>query len=756
VLEGILADGTTVDLTDRSTWTVADPALLAPIESAPGIFPQPVFAARLPGTTTLTAHYADLTATAALTIVARKLRRIEFSPFRTMLRGDIQQPGNISLHFDNGDIDNDWEYNVPLVSSHPDIIEVTSVGNLDGTTNRQLNARRSGRSVIRTELAGIKAEAEITVIPSVDHLLLFHKKSGDYVGAEIYLRAIGVADDSPVLKQLKRLGADQFVKEKLAQQGINMNELLIQVVNLDNLVDWRTSDPELMKFNIVGEIWPPSAIMVQPGEAVVTASIGTLQASNTLTISHQIANFQLSFEDLKQNDEGSYILPLEIIDMNMRLAADDTTTGDRVDFSGSIISCRSSAPTVVEITKRSSYETITPVAAGEATIQCRIQGTDYVASERLVVVGKPAADEKPQSLRIRGADIFRAYDRNKLSVMATFASAVEEDITPSCTVEFEHPELFQQERTASGELFLTGLHSGSTGVVARCRGVESKSSPFDVISSLESIIIDPALQHLSRGKRYPLRYHRKFLGEATAATGETKAVWHSSDPATVRIEGDRLIALESGRATLSVTMDDFSARMDLQVHNNGPTTLRLQPSAMDLAIMQRVPFPAITGDYFDGSKQPFEPESCSWVTNHPGITVSKGGLANKPLRIYADEVGQYQLTISCDGASQALPITVTEALLQSTTIVAEPAPLMAGHQVRLKLMGRFSDGVVRDVTGNVAIWTSNPNWLLDSKRSVAMWPGKVTIIATPNFYTSSFSRKIPVQSTTAEFEIKIP
>ncbi len=221
-------------------------------------------------------------------------------------------------------------------------------------------------------------------------------------------------------------------------------------------------------------------------------------------------------------------------------------------------------------------------------------------------------------------------------------------------------------------------------------------------------------------------------GEYADGTRENvtaRLLWTSSDVGVVEVssgfgEEGRVHAVATGSAT--ITAEDvetgLTTSVAVDVTNAQLVGMRVTPAQATLPVGLSTEF-TVTADYSDGMAVDVTSQA-TFATDAPLIASFMTGPTN---RLQAIAVGSAQITVSFDGQSQILPITVIRATLERIDLQAPTRRLDVGQSTRLRALATFSDGSAADVT-ETATWSSSDLTLFPVS-NVANERGTVSVTA---------------------------
>ncbi len=254
-------------------------------------------------------------------------------------------------------------------------------------------------------------------------------------------------------------------------------------------------------------------------------------------------------------------------------------------------------------------------------------------------------------------------------------------------------------------------------IAAFARGGESAQP------ALQSLAVDPPKATIEEGAT------AVFLAIGTYANGVRKNVtdnvtWSSGDRGIVTVTGDGTVkAVGHGTVTIQATMGKIAARAQLTVQPR-LTSVRVDPSLITLVPGESYTF-TVRGRYSDG-RGALLADRARWSIEGDGAATMDAGGRATAVRIGAATVvatvgglrATARLLVGADVPRPALvppsipvpepqpePQPARPPFLQKVVVEPEAHSLSENEAKRLTAWGRYSDGSVRDITGE-AVWSS--------------------------------------------------
>jgi hypothetical protein len=247
----------------------------------------------------------------------------------------------------------------------------------------------------------------------------------------------------------------------------------------------------------------------------------------------------------------------------------------------------------------------------------------------------------------------------------------------------------------------TAVDPGDAVISASYLGVTGSAVLHVTPAVLKEIQVTPPTMSIAKGTTTPFTATGVYtdnstqdLTTAVAWTSDTAAVATVSAAGVAKGEGVGTAIITAtqgaihGQATLTVTAATLVS-IDVTPKSPAPSI----PNGLD------VQFTAI-GTYTDNSTQNLT-ATANWHSSNTAVaTISATGLAS------ADSLGTTTITADQDSVtSNAVVLTVTDAVLQTITVTPNPASIPDGLTLQFHADGHYSDGTTVDLTTQ-ATWTS--------------------------------------------------
>src|ERR1022692_1334149 len=479
--------------------------------------------------------------------------------------------------------------------------------------------------------------------------------------------------------------------------------------NISGTVQWSSDTPAVATIsNAAGSQGVASS--AGQGTATITASVGTVSGSTTLTVT-SAALFSLAITP---------VTPALALGTTQPFTATGTfTDGSTENLTSTVIW---SSDTLMAATIN-SVGVASSVGIGTATITATsgsILASTVLTVTPAVLVSiaiNPPAAAIPLGLT------------QPFTAAGTFSDGTTQDVTQSGHWSSTVATVATISNSAGTAGLATTLGTGTTTIGIRAGGV-SAAVPLVVNPiALASIAITPQTPTMARGPTQP------FTATGTYTDGSTQDVtsvvtWSSSD-ATVAIisngVGSYGLATSSGQgtATITATSTSLTSSTTITVGNPALVSIAISPVGALIPLGTSQLFTA-TGTYSNGSTQNLS-GTVQWTSSAISVaTVSSGGLATGIAQ------GATTITASTGAISSSVAMTVTAPVLTSIAISPGSASIAKGTSQQFMATGTYSDGNQQNLSSTVS-WSSSPTTVASiatSGLATGAGVGSATIMAT--------------------------
>ena len=446
-------------------------------------------------------------------------------------------------------------------------------------------------------------------------------------------------------------------------------------LDLTSSATWSSSNPA------VATIAPGGlASAVSPGETTVTAAIGPVTDSTTLTVS------TATISSIQVTPNSPVIAAGTTQDFMATATLSNGLTQD-VTTSASWTSSNTSAATVVSNTGVASG-----VAAGQSQISAAVGN---VSGQITLTVSNASVTSLVVS---PGNPTLADGTTQQFQVIANFTSGPPQDVTSSAVWTSSDDSI----ATISPTGLATAVSPGGPITIAASFGGQSADTNLTVTdATIQSIAVTPANPAIADGT------DQQFIATATLTDGSPLDVtgtanWTSGTTATATIApGGLASAVNPGQTLITATSNSVSGSTTLTVTAATVESIAVTPANPTLANGASQQFTA-TATFSDNSTQNVS-SSATWMSGTTSVATitNPGGVAS----VVAD-TGTSQISATFGGQTGSTTLTASDATVESITVTPNPAVLAEGQNQQFTATANYSDGSSSPVTGS-AMWSSN-------------------------------------------------
>lgn len=210
-----------------------------------------------------------------------------------------------------------------------------------------------------------------------------------------------------------------------------------------------------------------------------------------------------------------------------------------------------------------------------------------------------------------------------------------------------------------------------------------------------------------------------------------KLTWVSSDPNIATIdENGKVTGIKPGVITVTVTTEDgkLSATCTVTVTPATPTiqSLLVFPTPINLLVGQNQQI-TVKVRYSDGSIKEVTPDA-TYTSSKPEIAAMNATNANQ---VNGIAVGTATVTVSYEGKSVNIPVTISNPVAKSLYIEPSPINLAVGMTKDVKVIAKLSNGNILDVTNQTnLVITDVTKASISGKTITGVQQGTTTLTAT--------------------------
>ena len=625
-----LSDDTTKDVSTQANWQSSNPTVLS-------VDDQGKATAIAAGDATVTATIQGVTGQTTVSAVDLTISQIQIIPATVQLAiGTTTRLTAIATFADQST--QDVSSQVGWLSSNTAVATVDSTGLVTGVA--------AGSTTLSASLLGVTASTSIQVNnTSVSALQVIPAVTTIALGTKSQLQAIATFAD----------GSTQDVSSQ---------------------VQWSSSDPIIAGVDSLGLV-TGSGI----GQATVTATLGAISRSATLTVTNAIATALQVIPPTASLPKGARLQFQAIATFSDNSSQDVTSQ----------VSWNSSDISVATIDLNGEA---TAFNEGGSNISASFLG---VTSNTVLLVVTNATVSSIQVVLNGGSGTLAKGSSVQFNAQAVLSDGSTLDVS-SQAAWFSSD---QTKVTINAQGLATGVAVGNSTISASLNGVTSAGTVLTVTNAtVTQIQITPPSLTLAKGTKGKLTAIATYSDNSTQDVS-SQVVWNSSNigVATINLSGE-VSAVSNGSATLTGRVGAVTSNgVSLSVTNASVNQIDLSATASTLAAGTKAQLTAVAS-YSDGSSQNITP-LVSWSSSDSNVaTVNTSG------EITAVSPGTAVITGSFGGQTSTLTVTVTAATVSAIQISTPLTSLALGTNGQLKALATYSDDTLVDVTSQIS-WSSS-------------------------------------------------
>lgn len=480
--------------------------------------------------------------------------------------------------------------------------------------------------------------------------------------------------------------------------------------DLTSKVTWASTVPSVATMS--GHL----ATALAPGQATVSASLGSMQGMSDLTVSAAI----LTAITIVPNP-----VALSTGGQSQLLATghfDDSSTQD-ITASVNWSSVDSSVVTMSATTRGLA------VAAG-------IGSTSVHASFGSIVATAPASVSPATLTAIAispSAPSVAKGTTRQMTATGTYSDGSTQNLTSQVTWTSSNAAKATVSNASGSAGLLAAAAVGSSTITATFGSVSGNTVATISPATLVSIQVTPTDPTFSKGLTQQFTATGTFTDSSTQDL-TTQVTWSSSNTVVVGIgnaNGSRGLAtgIDANTATVTAALGSVSGNTNLTI---GPPVLQsiaLTVSSLFVEVSQTRQFTA-TGTYSDASIADIT-GSVTWASDASSkATVTSGGLAT------GVAVGSSHISATSSGVSASATLSITTALISIDVTPATPT-VAKGLTQQFTATGTFSDSSTADMTSSVTWASSDPG-----KATINAGSGLAATVATGTTTISATSGSV--------------
>jgi len=432
--------------------------------------------------------------------------------------------------------------------------------------------------------------------------------------------------------------------------------------DLTALVTWKSGSTAVATVDINGIV-----TAVAPGTSTISASIGGVTGSTTLTVNAPtISSISITPVDLTL-----------AIGINQQFTATATYSDGSTQDLASGVTWSSSSSSVVSI---NGSGVATTAGAGQTTITATVGSLSDTTTVTVVPAHLISIDVEPKAVAIA------LGTEQQFSAVGTFDDGSTQLLT-SVTWTSSLPGT----ATINPSGLATAVGTGSSTISAISGSVTGTASLSVSSAALVSIAVTPANSSMAVGTT------KQFTATGTFSDSSTQdltlsVLWGSSSPATATINNLGSVgSLATGTTNISATLGAISGSTTLTVSTAHLVSISINPSNPRIEKGTTLKFTAV-GTFSDGSTSS-SLSGLSWKSSKPNIAQVRGsGLA------HGKKAGTVTISASSAGIKGTTTLTVGTGTLTSVAITPLDSSVTLGNTQQFTATGSFNDGTTQDIT----------------------------------------------------------
>lgn len=537
------------------------------------------------------------------------------------------------------------------------------------------------------------------------------------------LASIEIVAESPAIGVSRTIAANTSTKLR-----VNGNFSGLFTRDITDQAVWSSDTPSVAGFVTAAN---PNRVTGQgSGSAILTATVGSVSATFTLTVSPATVTAITVSPATPTFPKG----------LSTQFAASgafsDATTQD-LTFDAT---WDSSDPTVATVSDASSGKGFAQaLSAGTTTVRATFGGRNGTT---LMTVTEPVL----QSITVSPANpSLLTLSTASFKAVGAYSDGTTPDITSQVAWTSSRPDIATIATSGAAKTLL----QGTTSIGATLNGVSGSSTLKVTGGNLTSFTLSAANITLAKGTASRMTATGAFgNGVSRDITGAIEWSTANTTFATVTTPAGNLVFLnalaQTTKTTLTAKSGSLTATADLTVIDPGLKSIAISPASLDNLTAGTSNRFTLTATFNDNSTQDVTVGTAWSSSDSAKATAGDSGLAKG--RITGVAAGAATISATYGGLTVTAPVTVFRRTLQVLTI-SPPPTLIAGNQVKCAVTANYTDGTTKEVTEETswAIDNANVAILADSVNQ----PGEVVGVNTGTAtLTANFGGKSPTVTIT--------
>ena len=460
--------------------------------------------------------------------------------------------------------------------------------------------------------------------------------------------------------------------------------------DLTTAVSWGSSNPAVAPVsNSAGSAGLATA--QSPGLTTVTATLGSISANMTLTVT------------------TATLVSIGVTPINSTLPNGLTTalkaTGVFTDHSTrdltSTVTWSSTAPAVVSVDNAPAGGLATARSLGTAQLTATL-GSVFgstsltVSAATLVSIGVTPANPN-----------LAAGLQAQFTATGTYSDNSTQDLTASALWSTSNPALASVSNASGFEGLATALGNGAITVTAAMGTIQGSTALTVTPATLVSMTVTPATPSIADGTSLKLTATGTYTDNSTQNL-TTAVLWSTSNSSVAAVSNAAgsnglATALGQGAATIGAALGSVSGSVTLTVTPATLVSLTVIPANPGIAKGTTQQFTA-SGAYTDNSTQDLT-SAVSWSSSDPSVAAISNAAGSNGLAATL-ATGSVSITASLGAVSGSTGLTVTPATLVSIAVIPGTPSIADGTTQQFAATGTYTDGSTQPLT-QAATWSSS-------------------------------------------------
>jgi hypothetical protein len=385
------------------------------------------------------------------------------------------------------------------------------------------------------------------------------------------------------------------------------------------------------------------------------------------------------------------------------------------------------------VTWTTSPAGLATVGAG-GVLTAQVSGAVSVTASMGGVSGSASVTIAPKLISIAitpASKTIAASTKQQFIATGTYSDNSTQPITGSVSWSSSNPAVATISDTTPTKGLALGVGAGTTNITATSGSITSNTAVLTVTSASATSLVTSGPTNMALG------VSQQFTANATFSDGTTQDVtnvstWSSGSTsvATVTVSG-LVTAKNLGTTNISASFESVNDSSSLTVDASNLTKIEIQ--VLDHIAQGTKTVATAIGQFNDGSTRNLS-TIVNWSSSDPLVApfVSVNQISGlKP--------GSVNITATLGSATASVPFIVSNATIQSITVIPVNQTIPIGWHQQFSATGKFSDASNQDITTSVT-WSSDNKPVADfgtpgSSIGIikGITPGTAHAIATFNF-----------------------